>query len=787
MAIDKFLSPGVFTEEIDQSALEEGVSGIGAVVVGRSPKGPAFVPVKVSGLDKWEAIFGRSNPKYLASYAAELYLKNSNSLTFVRVLGHDDGTSASSGYSVGGVTGITDLSGAISTTGSVLAVVHHSGSIAGGAVRVLGLLGDANRFVWAQYSAPGVATFVVTASFLTSSADYIGKVLNTDPTKYSTYGHYVSEIFPYQAPAASASWHTVGILSASWVDFLRDFESGSTTWVKSQPMGGNEFDLFRFHTVGSGRASNDEVKVSVQNIKQSLNPTSNPYGTFDVVVRSFYDNDVRPEIIEPFVGLTLDPDDKNYILRRIGDAFDEFDTATRKFVQRGAYPAKSKYVRVEVNATDDFPPESLPWGFRGFPKVEFSGTAVSGSASRQMIPSLPYVLSQKDGNGNVQTGFHWGVSFVSGGVADRMRAFPDLSTTDAWHTASDADFSLKHLSGTYVNGGLQHTYQTAQSAYVPIYASASLQKFTMPFRGGFDGWDLRVEDPTYLANSSAETVIGVTALKRALDTVANPDVVDMNLLTVPGVHNLKVVDRARDIANARRDVLCLFDITGSTVLEAIENLRARDIDDNYAATYYPDVKRKSDGKMVRLPSTVAALAAIAFSDRIGQPWFAPAGLTRGGLAQFGITDVVDRLDFQDRSDLYENRINPIAVFPENGIVVWGQKTMQVKSSALDRINVRRLMIFAKKTVAAAAKILVFEPNDPESWQRFRNAVNPILENVRQLRGIERFKVVMDSTTNTDDIVDRNEMLGKIFLQPTRAAEAIGLNFVITSTGVLFED
>jgi hypothetical protein len=195
----------------------------------------------------------------------------------------------------------------------------------------------------------------------------------------------------------------------------------------------------------------------------------------------------------------------------------------------------------------------------------------------------------------------------------------------------------------------------------------------------------------------------------------------------------------------------------------------------------------TNGVLVTVPPSVAVLGAYAFSDRVGQVFFAPAGLNRGGLAQFGITDVLDRLTFQDRNDLYDARINPIAIFPNEGINVFGQKTLQARPSALDRINVRRMLIYAKKTIASVAKYLLFEPNNPATWQKFLSTVNPILEKIRQDQGIERFKVVMDSTVNTPDLIDRNIMTGKIFLQPTRSAEYIDLSFIITASGVSFEE
>lgn len=763
----KFMSPGVFTTEIDLSFLAQGVAGIGAAQIGRALKGPALVPMFVNGFDAFAELFGGPNPKFQASYLAKNYLKNSAAMTMVRVLGHDDGTTVTNGYQLPAISAIVD---AQSNSGQALAVLHHSG-----ALTVAGVALDANNFV---VSLPG--GFAATASFLTSSANYIEKVLNTDPTKFSTYGHYLYQVFSYAVPAASASWSSAGI-SGSTTAYTRNFEGGSTAWATSQPVGGQVYNLFRFHTLGHGRATNDDLKVMLANIKQSPSPLATPFGTFDVVVRSFSDTDQKVVALETFTGVTLDPDSKNYLPRVIGDHVEAFDTTQRKFVGSGDFPNKSKFVRVEMDTSSNHPNESLPWGHRGYLKPTFSA-----SFGHIPVPDMKLTVSQFDRVGNLDPNITWGISFVSGGIDDRMRADPN----SAVRSGADADFSLANLSSSYFNGRQVWYYipglVTAQQ-YQSVFASASMHKFSMPFQGGFDGFDLRVEDPLYLSNVADDTDIGVVSLKRAIDTIANPDAFDMNLLAIPAVHNIKVTDKARQTCNDRGDAMFVMDITGSSVAEARGQLKAREVDDNYAACWYPDLKLndKTNNRVVRVAPSVAVMGALAFNDRVGQPWFAPAGLNRGGLGQFDIVDTVDRLTFADRNDLYDSRINPIATFPSEGIVVFGQKTLQVKASALDRINVRRLLIFAKKTVAAAAKLLLFEPNNPATWQRFLNAVNPILENIRQNSGVNRFKVVMDTSTNTPDLVDRNIMTGKIFLEPTKSAEFIDLSFIITNAGVSF--
>lgn len=767
----KFLSPGVFTTEVDQSFLAQGVAGIGAAMLGRTLKGPAFLPLFVDGFDAFAARFGATDPKLQMPYCAKNYLKNSTSLTGVRVLGHRDGTSTSNGYLLGAVVALADSG----SNGQVLAEVHVQSPLTASAEQ----LSDGINFVF-RVKNQATLIFAATASFMTASQNYIGKVLNTDPTLASSYGHYVYKTLTYVTPNAALTASVIGN-SGNLSSFDRDYEAGVSAWVKSQPIGGIDFNLFRFHSLLDGREGNDDFKVMVANVKPSPSPTATPFGTFDIVIRDFYDTDQRQVVLESFVGCSLDPDSPSYILRKIGDKHEVFDTTARKFVAQGTFPGKSKYVYVELDTTVNPPDQALPWGHRGYLKLNW----VSGTVT----PDMPLQPSQFDKNGNQDPNICFGITFVSGGIVDRMRAFPNNATSDTYE-GSDADFSLGYLTSSYFNGKQVWSYNSsiAPSQYhQAVYASASLYKFNLPMQGGFDGWDLRVADPLYLTNVADETSIGVVSLKRAIDCIANPDAFDLNLLAIPGIHNLKVTDYARNMVNARQDAMFVMDVTGSSVAEVIGNLKNRELDDNYTATYYPDLQLndKNSNKIVRVSPSVAVMGAIAFSDRVGQVFFAPAGLNRGGLADFDIIDVADRLTFQDRNDLYDNRINPIASFPNEGIVIFGQKTLQVRPSALDRVNVRRLLIFAKKTIASAAKYLLFEPNNPQTWQRFTNTVNPILAKVQQNQGLVRFKVVMDTTTNTDDLIDRNIMTGKIFLQPTKAAEFIDLSFIITNAGVSF--
>ena len=185
-----------------------------------------------------------------------------------------------------------------------------------------------------------------------------------------------------------------------------------------------------------------------------------------------------------------------------------------------------------------------------------------------------------------------------------------------------------------------------------------------------------------------------------------------------------------------------------------------------------------------VPPSVVMTGVFANNDRIGQEWFAPAGLNRGGISAL---DVKRILTHTDRDELYDGRVNPIASFPGQGIVAYGQKTLQSRPSALDRVNVRRLLINLKKFIASSSRFLVFEQNTAATRNRFLNIVNPYMESVQQRSGLSAFRVVMDDTNNTPEVVDRNQLVGQIFVQPTRTAEFIVLDFVVLPTGAAFPE
>ena len=274
----------------------------------------------------------------------------------------------------------------------------------------------------------------------------------------------------------------------------------------------------------------------------------------------------------------------------------------------------------------------------------------------------------------------------------------------------------------------------------------------------------------------------------SLALLQNSDEYDYEILTIPGVtiqNGSTAVATAIDTVTQRGDAIAVVDTRnyGATLNQAITSATTQD--SSYAATYWPWVQVLSNetGKLVYVPASTVIPGVYATNDRIGAEWFAPAGFNRGGVG--GVIQTERKLSPTDRDALYLGKVNPIATFPGQGPVIFGQKTLQTAATSLDRVNVRRLMIELKRVIGNVGNTLLFEQNTAATRNRFLNQVNPYLESVQQRQGLYAYRVVMDDTNNTADVIDRNQMVGQIFVQPTRTAEFIVLDFNVTPTGVEF--
>ena len=329
------------------------------------------------------------------------------------------------------------------------------------------------------------------------------------------------------------------------------------------------------------------------------------------------------------------------------------------------------------------------------------------------------------------------------------------------------------------------------------------------FAGGDNGWsgfdslgniagDEGAADYTFYENigdksqgfDPMEDNQGKTAYTKALNLLSNNDEYDFNLLLLPGLlqsEHSTVIDKAITTCEDRGDCFVIVDPVayGQNVGNATDE--AGDYDSNYAGMYWPWVMVPDNlvGTNRWVPPSVTMAGIYAFNDKVAHPWFAPAGLNRGGIDV--AIQAERKLTQSDRDTLYDSNVNPIATFPGQGVTVFGQKTLQKKSSALDRINIRRLLIRVKKFIASSSRFLLFEQNNAQTRRRFLDMATPFLETVQSQSGLNAFRVVMDETNNTPDVIDRNYMVGQLFLQPTRTAEFIVLDFTVQPSGATFPE
>jgi phage tail sheath protein FI len=297
----------------------------------------------------------------------------------------------------------------------------------------------------------------------------------------------------------------------------------------------------------------------------------------------------------------------------------------------------------------------------------------------------------------------------------------------------------------------------------------------------------------------------VNAYRVASRILTDPISSNINIMAIPGIRDQFVTDFALDRIKDYSMAIYLMDVVnygvntagtserlfGNSTLkpnvrETAEQFDARTIDNNYAASYFPDVfiEDPVNNRNVKVPGSVAGLSALAYNDRVSYPWFAPAGFNRGAL-DF-VVNTGTRLTAEDRDTLYDNRINPIANFPNGGFVIFGQKTLQMAKSALDRVNVRRMLLEVKRLIVGVANRLLFEQNTPATRSRFVAQTTPLLALVQAQAGIEQFRVICDDTNNGQEDVESNRMNGRIVVVPTRAVEFIAIDFIVTNSGVSFE-
>jgi phage tail sheath protein FI len=771
---------------------------------------------------------------------------------------------------------------------------------------------------------------ILTASLDPDASNYFVNVFNTDPTKIEDAGHYLYAHYDISKNLADVTGNGV-IAAGSWPDgepsvllltSSQDRNAGTATgattvgtpnlenwedrfsaafspFVVSQKFGANNVNLFKFHTLSDGAIGSGEFKITIENIKAS-NKANNKYGTFDVLVRRFLDNDLNPEVVESFRGCTLDPTADTYVAKRIGDrhTYFDFDAATgaQKIVVEGDYPNVSNFVRVEISDALDrgaVDATALPTGFRGLYHLVTSGTSDTSSIltgsfttseasseagitedtmAQVVQPPVPMRETLAVGvspRKNVQNAFTWGVQFenkdsitepnrnekIDASLLSFSKWFPNQMTSiqnfwigdnngaaDVGGSVLDADrfnnnlFTLERVQVITASNDRPDPQQWAAATYsrngilaatlddrdgtssdkvrfldpAKDFSHVPTQKylkFTFPMIGGWDGVNIFDQDKAKLLDTAVrremdDTAQGgkngptVAAYRKAMDLMEAKQDVDVQLLAIPGISHPAVTDYAIEATERRFDALFIMDIeekdevdafvTSSlqvpSVTNTVNRFAGRALDSSFAAAYYPSVVISDPATRtnVKAPASAVVLGAFALNDAVAFPWFAPAGFTRGALAS-ALYPGVELLQ-QNRDDLYTADVNPIIgdVTATAGVTVFGQKTLLAAQSALDRVNVRRLLIDVRRRVRDVARTFLFEPNQASTIAAFQARVQPILASVQAQGGLDRFKVIIDTTTTTQADIENNTIRGRIFLQPTRSVEFVSLDFVVSN-------
>tara|TARA_Y100000385_G_scaffold143709_1_gene149134 strand:+ start:4311 stop:7190 length:2880 start_codon:yes stop_codon:yes gene_type:complete len=789
---------------------------------------------------------GLLNTGQTISISSPAYIKDETACTFSGATFDLEITETGSGSTVDFVTGTT--SGTVVTytascysdiDGSVIATLRSRGSYNSDEELIYDVTGATDVVMANTTSLPTdpLASFSIsgTSSNGTSidydvsmdktSKNYLTKVFGSSTQDKETelfveeiYGNVLEDLITSEKVRGLDT--TFVSISADSANNLNDYKekwlSAYSPWVLSELKGtgaGSTLQrLFRFITISDGNAANKDIKFSIINIKPDNR-------TFDLVIRNFNDTDDNPSVVEKFSNLSMDSTSNGYIARKIG-------------TNDGEYPLRSKYIMVELyDENDPDLKNHFPAGFEGVlnrtyigdrtaiaPKIEYQTTydEFTTSKLRKTYLGLNSTI------GVDQDFFNYkGINNVDAGVTDSNRKNTYSGRTDGFHLDVNAtSATIDAGEDTYVP-----TLQVGVSAFTTDsglsggpYDKLAARKFTFAPFGGYDGWDeyrtQRTNGDSYTKTGSkgslgltsglfssyvtSEGDDGITsdyyAFLDGIYTYNNPEAVNINVFASPGLdleNQIGLVESAVDMVEVdRADSLYVIttpdvdsDNEPRTVGEAVDLVEDSGVDSNYSATYWPwlQMNDTENNKYVWLPPTVEVMRNIALTDNVAFPWFAAAGLNRG------TTNAVKarvKLRLDDRDTLYEGRLNPMATFSDVGVVIFGNKTLQVKETALNRINVRRLLLQARKLISAVSIRLLFEQNDEVVRNQFLSLVNPILDNIRKERGLTDFRVTLDDTPES---IDRNELNGRVFIKPTRSLEYISIEFNITNTGANFDD
>lgn len=640
-------------------------------------------------------------------------------------------------------------------------------------------------------STSGSKTF--TCSLDTTSNKYITKVLGSDvfDKSKSEFPVYVHEVYPNLLKSSfdlglirGLSLDSVYELNGN--DFIGSWDTTISPMVVSEVRGGEVSDLFQVITISDGDSANYQVKIMILNINLDS-------GEFDLVVRDFNDTDENIVVLERFTRCSMNPDMPGYVARKVGTS-------------DGEYELRSRYIMLSMS--DSHPTDAFPAGFKGFKSnTSFGNTTLGGLQYKTKYHVAGEIISyEPDGTPVLSSGDK--IRKVSLGLSSQVGFDRDLFKYKGLSASGETfGFHLSSNASTITSTNFQVTPYNLEGSDKGLLENINNRKFTFAVFGGTDGWDIfrdvRTYNDSYIFGKntyvSGHTTNGGVfsssvgnsdyySFLEGIQTFSNPEAVDINVFATPGLnffeHSSLTTQAIDMIENDRAD--SLYIISPPHVLtadEVVDDLDSVSLDSNYSATYWPwiQIRDTDNATQIFLPPTGEVVRNIALTDNVSYPWFAVAGYSRGLVNSIKASK---KLTLDERDELYKNRINPIATFSDTGTIIWGNKTLQVRESALDRINVRRLLLRSRKLISAVAIRLLFEQNDEQVRNEFLRLVNPILESIKKERGLFDFRVTV---SNDPEDIDANTLRGKIFIKPTRSLEFIDVEFVITPTGASFEN
>ena len=810
---DKVVSPGVFSNEIDASFLPATIGDIGAVIVGPTVKGPVLTPTVVSSYSEFVSKFGNSFKsgssyyQYLTSHTVENYLRNASTATICRIAG-------------GGYSG---------------ASVEISSSIDGNFIGEGLSQNTAGDNEFTSSAAKASASFTITFD---GNDNWFAVKRAGRSNDYSVF--HITGGLQADLPTDTSNMIGIGSSSTSWA-LATQAGVGETGYHYYITTGSNPSQSIVDYINHSG-STHGVTGLSASLLGGNAGAT-NVINSFTLQAAQFGPVDVLVDGSEKIHGARLSG---SYAISTGSAAVVTLPTGIKSFRGGADFNCKrsgSTSGSTGTTGTGNHGGQyQIPFKLHTLSDGAILNNAAGGEGTNGILVdgnmnNIRYEINGVDKDtGNFNLVIRSGAdttkrkqvleTWNNVSLDPNSRNYIARVVGDQYNTINQSDASDPFIqpTGLYPNKSkyvrvevlkqlVDYTDENgdvregAASASLPGMVTGSMPSSGSTgggFSGGSNGTEITEPFGFYesisntnnqglnMANAPTKTNYNV-----ALNLLANADEYDFNLMIIPGIidnfsHHTSIVTKAIDVCEERGDAFLLVDpVEHGTTNVASVTTRGKARDTNYAAMYWPwvQVRDRQVGSFRWVPPSVIMAGIYSNNDKIGHPWFAPAGLNRG-LVSTAI-QAERKLTHGNRDDLYASNINPLATFttpaiPQGqGVCVWGQKTLQKKNSALDRVNVRRLMIKVKKFISASSRFLVFEQNTVQTRNRFLNIANPFLEQVQAQSGVSAFKVIMDDTNNTPDLVDRNILYGQIFIQPTRTAEFIILDFTVQPTGATF--